>query len=110
MGTWILQIGPGNAEIIGLKDFDFALKMLQGNPKIWNSVDTLTHHRVNQEWMRDKSSMSFTKFRKFPSQWSQKLLMFLLKFRRNKGSKMLTSPQKNKKSVMDHFYSSIKNL
>ena len=61
MGTWILQIGPGNDEIIGFKDFDFTLKMLQGNPKIWNSVDTLTHHRVNQEGMRDKSSKSFTK-------------------------------------------------
>ena len=68
MGTGILQIGPDNAEIIGLKDFDFALKMLQGNHKLWNSVDTLSHHRVNQKWMKDKSSTSFTKFRKFPSQ------------------------------------------
>ena len=68
MDTGSLQFGPGNAEIIGFKDFDFALKMLQGNPRIWSSVDALTHHRVNQEGMRDKSSMSFTKFRKFPSQ------------------------------------------
>ena len=49
MVTGILQIGPGNPEKIGFKDFNFALKMLQGNLKKWNSVDTLTHHRVNQE-------------------------------------------------------------
>ena len=33
-GAGILQNGPGNAEIIGFKDFNFALKILQGNPKI----------------------------------------------------------------------------
>ena len=49
IGTDIFQFGPGRAEKIGFKDFDFALKMLQGNPKIWNSFDTLTHHRVNQK-------------------------------------------------------------
>ena len=49
MGTLILQIGSGNAEIIRFKDFNFSLKILQGNPKKWNSVDTLTHYRVNQE-------------------------------------------------------------
>ena len=49
MGTGILQIGPGNAEIIVFTDFNFASKILQGKPKKWNSVDTLTHHRVNQE-------------------------------------------------------------
>ena len=42
MGTGSLKFGPGNAEIIGFKDFYFALKMSvsTGSLKKWDSVDT----------------------------------------------------------------------
>ena len=50
MGTGSLQFGPGNAEIIGFKDFKFALKMYVSKYMVtWKNGIVLTHYRVNQE-------------------------------------------------------------
>ena len=59
-----------------------------------NAILTLTGHRGHQEWTRDKSRVSFAKFRKFPFWWAQKLLIFVRKWLRKMRSKLPTPLEK----------------
>ena len=110
MGTGILQVGPSNAEIIGFKDFNFALKMLQGNPKNgivlthWHTIEWIkSEWETKVLWVLQNLEISFPMNTKTPD--------FFLKIQKKQRFKdaYLTS-EKQKVSKMDHFYSSIKNL
>ena len=50
--------------------------------------------RGHQKWTKDKSSMSFAKFRLFPFQWTQKLPSFMKKQPRKTGRTWLPSHKK----------------
>ena len=77
------------------KYFDemFKFYMCTGCPKK-NALFHLTGHRGHQEWTRDKSRVSFEKFRKFPFWWAQKLLIFVRKCLRKMRSKTPTPLEK----------------
>ena len=49
MGSDIFQIGPGRAEKIGFKDFNFALKIIVNTGIAMNSDKHLIDCRGNQE-------------------------------------------------------------
>ena len=49
MGTGSLQFGPGNAEIIGFKDFNFALKIIVNTGIAMNRDKHLMDCRGHQE-------------------------------------------------------------
>ena len=74
-------------------DPGYKIKGHTGCPKK-NALLRLTGHRGHQEWTRDKSRVSFAKFRKFPFWWAQKLLIFVRKWLRKMRSKMPTPLEK----------------
>ena len=61
---------------------------IQGVPKKGGSL--FQGHRGHQKWTKDKSRVSFGKFRKFPFQWAQKHPIFVKKRLRNIRSNMAT--------------------
>ena len=70
----------------------------------------LTGHKGHQEWTRDKSRVSFAKFRKFSFWWAQKLLKFVRKWLRNMSSKMPTPLEKRHECGSSWRYFYLSNL
>ena len=68
MGSDIFQFGPGRAEKIGFKDFNFALKIIVSTGIAMNRDKHLMDCRGHQELTKGKTRVGFEKFRKFPFQ------------------------------------------
>ena len=54
----------------------------------------LMGHRGHQKWTKDKSWVSFAKFRLFPFKWTQKLHIFVKKLPRKTRSNMVNPLEK----------------